>query len=144
MRADTSGSRSEHHGRVLVVDAANVVGSRPNGWWRDRGKAAENLFVGLADAIGAGRLEPPVVVVLEGAARQGVPEQDQNGLCVVHATRSGDDTIVEVAAREVGEGSAVTVVTADRELRSRVQRVGSEVVGPKWLLDRVQTGPVSR
>ncbi len=43
---------------MLVVDAANVVGSRPNGWWRDRGRAAEHLCSGLVDAIHAGRLEP--------------------------------------------------------------------------------------
>src|SRR3954452_19759092 len=99
---------SAHHGRMLVVDAANVVGSRPNGWWRDRGKAAANLCSGLVDAIDAGRLEPPVVVVLEGAARQGVGESEQNGLRVVHARRSGDDTIAEVAAEAAAGGRPVT------------------------------------
>ncbi|MDP9220810.1 MAG: NYN domain-containing protein [Actinomycetota bacterium] len=122
---------------MLVVDAANVVGSRPNGWWRDRGKAVEYLCSGLVDAINAGRLKPPVVVVLEGAARQGVGEHEQNGLRVVHAPRSGDDTIAGVVAQAVADGQAVTVVTADRELRDRARRVGSEVVGPRWLLDRV-------
>ena len=29
--------------RVLVVDAANVVGSRPDGWWKDRAGAARRL-----------------------------------------------------------------------------------------------------
>jgi len=128
---------SAHHGRMLVVDAANVVGSRPNGWWRDRGKAAADLCSGLIDAINAGRLEPPVVVVLEGAARQGVGEREQHGLRVVHAPRSGDDTIADVVAEMVADGQTVTVVTADRELRDRARRVGSEVVGPRWLLDRV-------
>lgn len=122
---------------MLVVDAANVVGSRPNGWWRDRGKAAENLCSGLVDAINAGRLEPPVVVVLEGAARQGVGEREQNGLRVVHAPRSGDDTIAGLVAQPVADGQTVTVVTADRELRDRARRVGCDVVGPRWLLDRV-------
>jgi predicted RNA-binding protein with PIN domain len=126
---------------MLVVDGANVVGSRPNGWWRDRGKAAKNLVAGLVDAIDSGRLVPPVIVVLEGAARQGVQEQESNGLRVVHADTGGDDAIVAVAAREVGIGHNVTVVTADRELRGRVQSVGSEVVGPRWLLDRVETSP---
>lgn len=122
---------------MLVVDAANVVGSRPNGWWRDRGKAARNLCSGLVDAIKAGRLEPPVVVVLEGAARQGLGEHEQNGVRVVHAPGSGDDTIADVVAQAVDDGQTVTVVTADRELGLRAQRVGSGVVGPRWLLDRV-------
>jgi hypothetical protein len=122
---------------MLVVDAANVVGSRPNGWWRDRGQAAANLCRGLIDAIDAGRLEAPVVVVLEGAARRGFDEGDEGGLRVVHAPGSGDDTITELVAEAAGDGQAVTVVTADRELRERARRLGGDVVGPKWLLDRV-------
>jgi hypothetical protein len=120
---------------MLVVDGANVVGSRPDGWWRDRGKAAEKLCSELVDAIDAGRLEPPVVVVLEGAARRGVPERERNGLRVVHAPGSGDDTIAELAAQQPATRQTVTVVTADRELRDRAERVGAEVVGPRWLLD---------
>lgn len=122
---------------MLVVDAANVVGSRPNGWWRDRGKAAEDLCRGLTDAVDAGRLGLPVVVVLEGAARRGVAEGERNGLRVVHAARSGDDTIAALAAQAAADGQAVTVVTADRELRDRTRQVGCDVVGPRWLLDRM-------
>lgn len=123
---------------MLVVDAANVVGSRPNGWWRDRGKAARNLCDGLLDAIETGRLASPVVVVLEGAARQGVDESERNGLRVVHAPAGGDDAIVEVAQREGQDGESLTVVTADRELRKRVQAIGADVVGPGWLWDRIE------
>jgi hypothetical protein len=122
---------------MLVVDAANVVGSRPNGWWRDRGKAAENLCRELVDAIDAGRLEPPVVVVLEGAARRGVGEGERDGLRVVHAPRSGDDTIAALVEQAAADGQTVTVVTADRELRERARQVGGDVLGPRWLLDRV-------
>ena len=122
---------------MLVVDAANVVGSRPDGWWKDRAGAAERLCSGVAAAIAAGQLEPPVVVVLEGAARKGAAEGEENGLRITHAPREGDDAIVEVATHVIADGLAVTVVTADRELRDRVQAAGAEVVGPKWLLDRV-------
>src|ERR687890_139543 len=115
---------------MLVVDAANVVGSRPNGWWRDRAKAAAHLCSGLVVAGDAGRLEPPVVVVLEGAARAGFEEHERDGLRVVHAAGHGDDTIVGVAAGAVADGHAVTVVTADRELRDRVSRAGADVTGP--------------
>jgi hypothetical protein len=57
----------------LVIDAANVVGSRPDGWWRDRAGAAARLVDAVAAALAAGTLESPVTVVLEGAARAGVP-----------------------------------------------------------------------
>ena len=124
--------------QLVVVDAANVVGSRPNGWWRDRGKAAAELCSSLAAAIGAGRLESPVVVVLEGAARQGAAEGETDGLRVVHAAGSGDDSIAALVAQLAADGrQPVTVVTADRELRERVAQAGGEVVGPRWLLDRV-------
>jgi hypothetical protein len=122
---------------MLVVDAANVVGSRPNGWWRDRAKAADNLCRALTEAIEAGRLEAPVVVVLEGAARTGVAERERDGLRVVHAPHSGDDTIAALVADAVADRHTVTVVTADRELRDRTRRVDGDVVGPRWLLDRI-------
>lgn len=122
---------------MLVVDAANVVGSRPNGWWRDRGKAAANLCADLTNALNAGRLEAPVVVVLEGAARAGVDEQDGDSFRVVHARGHGDDTIADVVAHAVADGATVTLVTADRELRERAQQAGAEVVGPRWLLDQI-------
>jgi hypothetical protein len=115
---------------MLVVDAANVVGSRPNGWWRDRAQAAANLCAGLIAATAAGQLQAPVVVVLEGAARRGV-------LLPSPPPAGGDDTIIEVVAQGAGDGYAVTVVTADRELRDRARRVGGDVVGPTWLLDRL-------
>jgi hypothetical protein len=122
---------------MLVVDAANVVGSRPNGWWRDRPGAAENFVSELARAIDSGRLERGVIVVLEGAARRGVPEEQSANPRVVHASASGDDTIVDLVAGAVADGWAVTVVTADRELQERVRRAGGDVVGPRWLLDRI-------
>lgn len=121
------------------MDAANVVGSRPNGWWRDRGRAAASLCRELHDALVQGRLVAPLTLVLEGAARRGSPECDGPSLRVVHAPGSGDDTIVKVARLAVSSGEVVTVVTADRELRERVRRLGCEVVGPRWLRARLET-----
>lgn len=56
---------------LTVVDATNVVGSRPNGWWRDRPGAARALVAALVAAVAAAALDPDVVVVLEGRARPG-------------------------------------------------------------------------
>ena len=124
---------------MLVVDGANVVGSRPNGWWRDRAGAAEKLRSALVDAVRDGRLDAPVVVVLEGAARR-VAEGEEDGVRVVHAAGHGDDGIVATAEQAVSSGEQVTVVTADRELRGRVERLGGSVVGPRWLLDLMPDG----
>jgi hypothetical protein len=119
---------------VLLIDAANVVGSRPTGWWRDRAGAARHLVEGVRAAARAGAIVVPVVIVLEGAARRGVDEGEADGVEVVHAPGEGDDTIVE---RAVAATEPVTLVSADRGLRLRVHGAGVEAVGPTWLLDRL-------
>jgi hypothetical protein len=122
---------------MLLVDAANVVGARPTGWWRDRPGAARGLVERIRAATTASRLPEPVVVVLEGAARRGVPAGVANGVEVIHATGAGDDAIAQVAE---GATSRVVVISADRGLRQRVQDLGAEVVGPSWLLERLAGG----
>lgn len=119
-------------GYVLVVDAANVIGSRPTtGWWKDRAGAAQ-VFVGqVRAAVASGRLAAPVFVVLEGQARQGVPTGVADGVTILHAPGSGDDMLVTTVSNQADE---VTLVTADRELRRRAESVGASVVGPSWLL----------
>jgi hypothetical protein len=116
---------------LLIVDGANVVGSVPDGWWRDRAGAATRLRDGLVAVAEQGlpNLPPPleVVLVVEGAAR-GVPGVP--GVRVVAAPRSGDDAIVELVAAESADRECV-VVTADRELRERVGRLGARVLGPR-------------
>lgn len=125
-------------GPVLVIDAANVIGSRPTGWWKDRAGAARSFVQGLRAAVDAGRLNGPVVVVLEGKAREGTPSATADGVTVVHAEGGGDDTLVDVVRGVPGEGGeAVVLVTADRELRRRAEALGADVVGPKWLLERL-------
>ena len=107
---------------LLVVDAANVVGSKPDGWWRDRAGATERLRDGLA------HLPEPfdVLLVVEGRAKDIKPIP---GVRVESAPRSGDDAIVDVVATEAPT-RRVIVVTADRELRRRVTELGAEVRGP--------------
>ena len=139
---------------VLLVDAANVVGSRPDGWWRDREGATARLLARLG-ALSGRRLPGPenaplectgVVAVVEGRARQ-VAAPD--AVRVLRAEGSGDDALVALAAERVG--TAVLVVTADRGLRARLP-AGTPVAGPSWLLgvldrldaDRNGTGPHDR
>jgi hypothetical protein len=119
--------------RMLVIDAANVIGSRPTGWWRDRAGAAQRFTERVRATVTSGRLEPPVSLVLEGRARAGADESDVDGVEVVHAPGEGDDTIVAIAEAHRG----AVVVTADRGLADRVRASDAEVVRPSWLLDRL-------
>ena len=119
---------------MLIVDGANVVGSRPDGWWRDRAGAAGRLHRQLATAT---LPHDEVVLVLEGAARHGPDEGTEGGVRTLHASRSGDDAIVEEVRRQVDEGHHVEVVTADRGLRARVDEAGGRCHGPGWLRERL-------
>jgi 8-oxo-dGTP pyrophosphatase MutT (NUDIX family) len=134
---------------VVLVDVANVMGSRPDGWWRDRAGAAARLLDGL-DVLRGVTVGPPggrpgvvgaVVAVLEGAA---LAAPDPGWAQVRRTTRRGhgDDTIVAAAAELVGAGRRVVAVTADRGLRARLTERAApaggaqlRTVGPRWLLD---------
>src|SRR4029077_11149146 len=79
--------------RVLVVDGANVVGARPDGWWKDRAGAARRLHEQLVTA----DLDPDITdvgLVLEGEAKGGVRAGRDGHVRVVHAPQDGDSEIV--------------------------------------------------
>jgi len=128
---------------TIVVDVANVMGSRPDGWWRDRAGAAVRLHAEIARLAASGRAilsgEPgpaAFVLVLEGAARAAAARMEPGEVRpgevrVVQARGSGDDAIVAVVRESPGRR---VVVTADRELRDRCVAAGAEILGPGWLL----------
>lgn len=146
---------------VVVVDAANVVGSVPNGWWRDRAGAAARLRTRLERmsvpgeelGLGGDTWFPEVSLVVEGQARaigaapdeapgvDAAPGMVPGRVVVVRAEAAGDDAIVAEVERRVAEERTVVVVTSDRELRERVERAGAaQVCSAGWLLallDRV-------
>ncbi len=128
---------------TVVVDVANVMGSRPDGWWRDRAGAAVRLHADLARLAASGRALPPeeaeFVMVLEGAAKAAAARiadaAAAPGVRVVQAPGSGDDAIVALVRELAREpGGACYVVTADRELHARCAAAGARVLGPGWLL----------
>ncbi|MEV6442245.1 NUDIX hydrolase [Amycolatopsis sp. NPDC051716] len=121
---------------VLVVDGANVVGSRPDGWWRDRHGAAERLRDRLAKLAEAGVPDPDdatvtwwprIILVVEGQAKR---VTSAAGVEVVAADTDGDSKIVEVVAQQK---ASVLVATADRELKRRVEALGASILGPGTL-----------
>ncbi|MBM7519563.1 NYN domain-containing protein [Nocardioides nitrophenolicus] len=123
---------------VLIVDGANVVGARPDGWWKDRAGAAARLHEQLLVA----DIEYDVVVlVLEGQAKGGVRAGKDAHVRTVHAAKDGDTTILAEARkateRVADKGGRVVVVTADRALDARVHGVGATTLSPTWLLARL-------
>ncbi len=136
---------------TVIVDAANVIGSVPNGWWKDRRGAAERLrdrlhayletsngvragFLDLAEprVPGLDRVYPDWIVVVEGNAR-GIDSTDR--IRVLSAPETGDDTIVSAVEALSASGSITTVVTSDAELRVRVGAAGATTIrGVKKLL----------
>ena len=103
----------------LIVDGMNVIGSRPDGWWRDRQGAMRRLVSALEDVDDYS----PVVVVLDGAAF----DLESETVDVRFASRRGpnaaDDDIAAMAT------DADTVVTSDADLEGRVRERGAAVVG---------------
>jgi 8-oxo-dGTP diphosphatase len=140
----------------IIVDVANVMGARADGWWKDpagaalrlcreiavlagRGLAAADLPAGVPEMTG----KPEWVLVLEGRSRDAAtrwadvsdPESLLNLQALVRlvlAPGSGDDSIV-AQARDL-QGCRI-VVTADRELRRRCEQAGATVTGSRWLLN---------
>jgi predicted RNA-binding protein with PIN domain len=122
-----------------LVDGMNVIGSRPNGWWRDRAGAARRLTArleGLAADSG-----DEIAVAFEGGKVPDLPAGRHGGVEVLCARRCGrdaaDDRIVEAVGADA-DPATLTVVTSDRDLIRRVQELGASVVGPGELLRRMR------
>lgn len=125
-------------GRRWVVDTSNVVGSRPDGWWRDRPRALARLLDEIArwrDVTGE-----PVLAVADGHPSPRVPEGGLFGIEMrfAHSTKrdAADDEIVRLLEAEADPAGCV-VVTSDRHLRSRVAELGGGTEGAGRFLDRI-------
>jgi uncharacterized protein YaiI (UPF0178 family) len=107
-----------------LVDAMNVIGARPDGWWRDRDGAARRLIAALRE------LGDEVTVVLDAgppelAGRAGSVE-------VVIAPRRGRDAADDEIARLLAadpDPTSITVVTSDAALAARARELGAAVQG---------------
>ena len=122
----------------LLVDAMNVIGSRPDGWWRDRPGAIHRLAEDLSvwASSGAAREWEGLTLVIDGRPLSGLAAGDGASIEVVYAPggrNAADDRIVELVEGDANPASLV-VVTSDRELRRRVEGLGAGVRGAGWLL----------
>jgi nicotinic acid mononucleotide adenylyltransferase/predicted RNA-binding protein with PIN domain len=148
--SSTAAREGSHHlippeaRRRVIVDGNNVIGSRPDGWWRDRPGAARRLIAALQ--VLARRSGDRISVVLDGRPLDDVPEGVHGGVLVAYATRAGrdaaDDRIVTEVERD-RDPSTLVVVTSDRGLSDRVRARGATVEGAGALLaqlDRLADG----
>lgn len=124
--------------RRWIVDSSNVVGSRPDGWWRDRPRALRRLLdeiVRWREVNGE-----PVLVVADGHPSSRVPEGTTDGVHVWFARSTApdaaDDEIVRVVERHPEPGT-LAVVTSDGALRDRVTALGAQVVGAGAFLSTI-------
>ncbi len=121
-----------------MVDAMNVIGARPDGWWRDRRGAMEQLVQRLERW--AIESDEQVVVVFEQPLR---PPLQSDVVILAHAPRaapnSADDEIVRLLGADE-DPQTVTVVTSDALLAERVRATGASVTSAttfRRLLDDV-------
>ncbi|OBH57003.1 NYN domain-containing protein [Mycobacterium sp. E2479] len=108
-----------------IVDAMNVIGSRPDGWWKDRDGAMVRLVKGLDRwALGQGETvtvvfeRPPSAAVTSSVVEVAHPPRA--------AANSADDEIVRLVAGDPAPHD-IRVVTSDRALTERVRSLGASV-----------------
>jgi uncharacterized protein YaiI (UPF0178 family) len=116
----------------------NVIGSRPDGWWRDRSGAARRLHVRLARLVAA--TDVGVTLVLDGKPDTLLPQGVHDDVAVLYARRGGrnaaDDRIMELVGADP-DPAGLMVVTSDRELADRARTLGADVASAGDLLRRM-------
>jgi hypothetical protein len=118
-----------------LVDASNVVGSRPDGWWRDRAGATRRL-IGEIRAWA----QEPVVVVLDAGPDDLLGERD--GVAVVRAPRAGRDAADDEIVRLLSASDEPSIVaTSDARLADRARALGARVEGARTFRSRLVAGP---
>ena len=119
----------------VVVDGMNVIGSRPDGWWRDRRGAMRRLVGALAAYSGA--TGDDATVVLDSRPFE-IDEPDGVDVRFAPGGRNaGDDEIVRIVEADRSP-ETLTVVTSDRELAARVRALGASVSAAGELRARLE------
>jgi uncharacterized protein YaiI (UPF0178 family) len=120
----------------MLVDGLNVIGSRPDGWWRDR-TGAMRRFVAELDRLAA-RDGDDLTVVLDGRPRDVGEPRHVRVVFAPGGRGAGDDEIARRVADDAAPGDLV-VVTSDRGLADRVEAAGATVTPAGTLLRRLES-----
>jgi predicted RNA-binding protein with PIN domain len=110
----------------LIVDGMNVIGSRPDRWWRDRRGAMRRLIAALDRY--ARETGDDVTVVLD--SRPFEVGEEPHAITISFAPggrNAGDDEIVRIAEADLAPAT-LHVVTSDKELAARVGALGARVI----------------
>lgn len=122
--------------RTVVVDGNNVIGSVPDGWWRDLPAAVRRL---LSRLVCYRRCTQHAVLLVLDAAQPDLSEGSHDGVEVRYAARAGrnaaDARILELL-QDLG-GAEVEVVSSDRALAADAAHLGAVIVGAGAFLDRL-------
>ena len=118
-----------------IVDGMNVIGSRPDGWWKDRGRAMAALVANLDRWAAQGHAG--VTVVFE---RPPSPALTSAVIEIAHAAEaaanSADDEIVRLV-RADDRPHEIRIVTSDKALADRVRNLGASVCPAERFRDLV-------
>jgi hypothetical protein len=136
----------------VIVDAMNVIGSRPNGWWRDRDRAVRDLVSKLQQLAAADDVD--LTAGIDGTPLAGLPEGMNDGVRLLYATKRGPNAADDRIIAFIGDHEAppsLSLITADRNLKQRAEALGALVGGPAMLLARLdeletagpEAGPVA-
>ena len=123
-----------------LVDGMNVIGSRPDAWWKDRDAAMLRL-VDMLERWAATEGDE-VTVVFE---RPPSPPIRSTVIEVLHAPRAkrdaADDEIIRLLQADP-QPTAIRVVTSDRWLADRAWAAGASVEGAESFRARLdELGP---
>jgi predicted RNA-binding protein with PIN domain len=119
-----------------MVDAMNVIGTKPDGWWKDRHAAMVRLVESLerwADSTGE-----QVTVVFE---REPSPPIESEAVEIASAPKPGPnaaDLEIVRLLREDPDPGQVRVVTSDQGLADQVRSLGAKVEAAASFRDEIE------
>lgn len=121
--------------RRWLIDAMNVIGSRPDGWWNDPERAMRR-FAGSVDDF-ARRTGDEVTVVFDKDPGH-LPETVHAAVVIASwKGRNAADHEIEEILRRDEEPGELRVVTSDKRLREKVRALGARVMPAGAFRDRL-------
>jgi len=123
---------------TLIVDGANVVGSRPDGWWRDRAGAAVRLYDELAGLAERGAAGIPAAQLATGEDGEAPVGPEQAGTGQVGQGQAGQG---QAGSGQAGSGQADTRQAGTRQA---TQQDGPQTVAVVLVLEGAAKAAASR